>query len=178
MPLLPEAFTAGKWTFRRVKPTDLELFYRLYSNPMSVRYQRLEAVRTRADAAVLLELVFRAHARGTSFRWVVEGVIPGEGALRREVGMVSLYDLQSNCGSAQCTSAQCGYILDPLYWNRGMMTDILRGMSAHVLSKTTLKMLCASIHPENRASIRVAEKSGYTRLPTDSEDVWVFKAPH
>jgi ribosomal-protein-alanine N-acetyltransferase len=56
---------------------------------------------------------------------------------------------------------EIGYFLDKNLWKKGIVTEALNQMSELGLKKYRLKRLEVVINPINKASIRVAEKSGY-----------------
>lgn len=62
---------------------------------------------------------------------------------------------------AQTGIGEIAYIVDPAERGRGLATAAVRALSEWVFAELDLKRLQLSIHPDNRASRRVAEKAGY-----------------
>ena len=60
-------------------------------------------------------------------------------------------------------SAEIGYWLGEAHWGRGVATEALVLVSAHVFTSANLLRLFALPFADNRASIRVLEKAGYVR---------------
>jgi len=60
-------------------------------------------------------------------------------------------------------SAEIGYWLGQEFWGRGIATEAVRAVTAHVFARFDLVRLYAGVFEENHASMRVLEKAGYTR---------------
>ena len=60
-------------------------------------------------------------------------------------------------------SAEIGYWLGEAYWNRGVVTEALVLVTAHVFASANLLRLFALPFADNAGSIRVLEKAGYVR---------------
>ena len=60
-------------------------------------------------------------------------------------------------------SAEIGYWLGEPFWGRGIATEAVRLVSAYAFDTCGLLRLYALPFAENRQSIRVLEKAGYTR---------------
>jgi len=55
---------------------------------------------------------------------------------------------------------EIGYRLDPGYWGRGLATEAARVVRDHAFNNLNLDHVISLIHPDNKASRRVAEKNG------------------
>ena len=61
-------------------------------------------------------------------------------------------------------SGHIGYWLGEQYWGRGLATDAVRSVTAFAFDRfPRLQRLYAEVFEWNGASMRVLEKSGYTR---------------
>lgn len=58
-------------------------------------------------------------------------------------------------------SAEIGYWLGESCWNRGIVTEALRAVTAEVFRNSDLRRLYALPFADNPASVRVLEKAGY-----------------
>ncbi|HWA40741.1 MAG TPA: GNAT family N-acetyltransferase [Gemmatimonadales bacterium] len=63
--------------------------------------------------------------------------------------------------------AEVGYWLGRPYWGRGIATEAVRAVTAHVFAHFDLLRLQASVFSWNPASARVLEKAGYTLEATN-----------
>ena len=59
-------------------------------------------------------------------------------------------------------SAEIGYWLGEEFWNRGMMTAIVRAFSDWLFVSFPLHRIAANVFANNPASARVLEKAGFT----------------
>jgi RimJ/RimL family protein N-acetyltransferase len=75
-------------------------------------------------------------------------------------------DILGYCGflhhSEVPEEVEIGYRLDPVYWNRGLITEAARTVRDHAFGDLKLPRVISLIHPENIPSRRVAEKIGMT----------------
>jgi [ribosomal protein S5]-alanine N-acetyltransferase len=58
---------------------------------------------------------------------------------------------------------EIGYFVDEKHWGKGIATESVRILEGMAFSDFGLKRLEIRVHPENKASIRVAEKCGYRK---------------
>jgi RimJ/RimL family protein N-acetyltransferase len=58
-------------------------------------------------------------------------------------------------------SAEIGYWLTPALWGRGITTEAVRAMSAHVFATRDICRLFAGVFEHNPASTRVLENAGF-----------------
>lgn len=63
-------------------------------------------------------------------------------------------------------SCEIGYWLSEQYWGRGIVTEALSLMTAHLFERVNMLRVYALPFADNRASIRVLEKAGYAREGT------------
>jgi RimJ/RimL family protein N-acetyltransferase len=82
--------------------------------------------------------------------WAIE--IDGEAA--GGIGLVRLTDVER-------VSAEIGYWLGESFWGRGIMTEVLQGVTAEAFRQTDLQRIFALPFADNLGSIRVLEKAGY-----------------
>jgi RimJ/RimL family protein N-acetyltransferase len=102
---------------------------------------------TLADAEAFLGRV-QAQDRPTVFAITVDD---------RPVGGIGLM----LGGDVERISAEIGYWLGEEFWDRGIATAALRGLTRHAFTAFELNRLFAVPYSDNNASIRVLQKSGY-----------------
>jgi len=59
-------------------------------------------------------------------------------------------------------SAEIGYWLGEAVWGRGIATEALQAVTAEAFRRFELRRVYALPFADNRASVRVLEKAGYT----------------
>jgi RimJ/RimL family protein N-acetyltransferase len=59
---------------------------------------------------------------------------------------------------------ELGYIFDNLYWKQGYCTEAIKACIRFASDKLKIKELYATIRPENKDSIRIAEKMGMVKV--------------
>ena len=59
---------------------------------------------------------------------------------------------------------ELGYIFDNLYWKQGYCMEAVKACIRFASDKLKIKELYATIRPENRDSIRIAEKLGMLKV--------------
>lgn len=60
-------------------------------------------------------------------------------------------------------SAEVGYWLGEAYWGRGLMSEAVGALAAHIFATTDIQRLFATVFGHNAASMRVLEKAGFRR---------------
>ncbi|MFD1932508.1 MULTISPECIES: GNAT family N-acetyltransferase [Nonomuraea] len=105
-------------------------------------------------AAIAHWLSTGVHELQRSGQGVHLAMIDGEG---RVVGAISLFKTQWGAGITEV-----GYGVHPLYRGRGFAPEAVRGLSAWVFGTTELRRIELRANLDNTASLRVAEKAGYT----------------
>ncbi|MGI5287918.1 GNAT family N-acetyltransferase [Nonomuraea polychroma] len=73
------------------------------------------------------------------------------------VGAISLFKTSWSAGTTEV-----GYGVHPLYRGRGLATEAVRGVTEWVFSTTELRRIDLTANLDNAASLRVAQKAGFT----------------
>jgi len=61
-------------------------------------------------------------------------------------------------------SAEIGYWLGEKYWNRGIMTSVVKDITDYVFNNTEIMRLFAPVFGFNTASMRVLDKAGFKKI--------------
>ena len=59
--------------------------------------------------------------------------------------------------------AEIGYTLSPDFWNKGLMTEVIREIIRFGFDEMNLHSIEANINPENLASIKILEKNNFRK---------------
>ncbi|MFN7055095.1 GNAT family N-acetyltransferase [Hyphomonas sp.] len=77
------------------------------------------------------------------------------------LGEAGFADFQRGLPPELVSGAEAGWAFGPSAWGRGIATEAVQAMHQW-LDRTLAEPSCCVIEPGNQASIRVAEKTGYT----------------
>lgn len=151
---LPEIIQGQRIILQRAEEHHATaLFRRCWSDPVVMRYQDFALQRSLAEAVAYLKCSNKAWNAGEAFFWVIQQI----GAEQDEpIGCVLL---------AKTTPGNysLGYALGKLFWGMGYVTESI-GL---LLDVAFVDLDTAIVHGEcsrsNNASVRVLEKSGFTR---------------
>lgn len=106
----------------------------------------------------------RAHAEGFVHGIADAAQASGRGLIRAvecEGGLAGAIDFKSTDWTNGET--EIGYWTHPAFRGRGIMVEAVTAMAHYALSKADLQRVVVRVAPGNTASIRVAEKAGFTR---------------
>jgi RimJ/RimL family protein N-acetyltransferase len=78
----------------------------------------------------------------------------------KAVGGISLVPLSD----VERFSAEIGYWIGEDYWNRGIVTEVVRTFSDYLFTHTNIVRLFACVYVHNLPSVRVLEKSDFRRV--------------
>lgn len=141
---------ASKYTLRPWRDDDLDSYVELLDDPAVWAYmtEPYPAPLGRDMAQSLLEL---SHA---SNHHEVRAIIMGD----RPVGQVRLHFSESDSADA----AEISYWIGRAHWGKGIASEVVGPYTRHSYDRhPQLERIYARVHPDNTASARVLEKSGY-----------------
>jgi RimJ/RimL family protein N-acetyltransferase len=134
---------------RAFAESDLDAYARLCADPEVMRYVGLGQPLSRADAwRQMAMLLGHWQLRGYGI-WAAE-----EKATGVFVGRIGLHFPEGWPG------LEVGWVLDRSHWGRGLATEGGRAAMQYAFDRLGIDHIVSVIHPENRPSIRVAEKLG------------------
>lgn len=139
---------------RLITLDDLQVMYRLFTDPDVIRYadtpaRDMEEARQRLEQGPLAD--YQKYGYG---RFAVELKSSGE-----VIGFCGIKYLP------EIDLPEVGYRYFKEYWGKGIGTEAAQACVEFARTDLGVKKLVALIIPENIASIRVAEKLGMTRGP-------------
>ncbi|AFE11057.1 acetyltransferase [Corallococcus coralloides DSM 2259] len=147
-----ERTTTDRLLLRAVRENDLDAVFALHSDPTTNRFSRHGYMETLDDARRVMGLWLEDWARDGVGYWLVErleapGVVVGLGGLRHK-------ELEGQ------RVLNLAYRFTPETRGSGYATEVSRVALALAARHLPHVPLVAIIHPENAASIRVAERLG------------------
>lgn len=146
---VPPEFETERLFFRQWTEDDLGPFARLNADKEMVRYLGRGAVMSRADSWRQIALLMgHWQMRGYGL-WAVDE--KASGAL---IGRIGLWYPEGWPG------LEVGWLVDRAHWGKGYASEGGRAALEMGFTQLGASSLCSVIHPENAASIRVAEKIG------------------
>lgn len=131
---------------------DIPFVLNLFSRSETNRYSAYGDISTPEEAQRLFDAFLKPGSE-THFRLVAD--LRGSG---EAVGTLGLYSY-----SEANRRAELGYDLLREHWGRGLMTEAVRELLRYAFEELGLNRVEATTDPENAASIRVLEKTGFTR---------------
>jgi ribosomal-protein-alanine N-acetyltransferase len=142
--------TLSSGALRPWRHTDLDSLIRHANDPRVARTVRdlFPSPYTRDDGEAWLGFATGA-GRASCFAIDVGGAAVGG------IGMIPGEDVHR-------VRAEIGYWLGHAFWGRGIMTDAVRAISAHLFEQRGFLRIEAPVFETNPASARVLEKAGYT----------------
>lgn len=156
--------TTRRLVLRRFAPADAAAFAAINADPLVTRYLGGPMSRAESDAALARILAQRPYAR-----WAIErdGVLLGYCGLGPHVLVPD--------------DVEIGWRLASAVWGQGIATEAATAVRDLAFGTYGLRRLVAVVHPDNVASVRVAEKIGmaYERDATaaDGTRVVVLATP-
>ncbi len=144
--------TTARLTLRKFSPHDLDRLAELMSDAEFMKFSGGD-IFTREQAAASLERILAAERAGKPSQFAV---------ILRETSTLIGY-----CGFFvqnvdDKEEVEIGYRLDPAHWGRGLASEAAQAVRDHAFRDLKLPHVISLIHPDNAASIRVAEKNGMT----------------
>ncbi|HXC03567.1 MAG TPA: GNAT family N-acetyltransferase [Bacteroidia bacterium] len=139
---------------RALSAADTTQVFRLYSNPGVMQYRGAACFQTEEEAVNLIGEFEEQFAAGKGIRWGL-AFKDQEQELLGTAGLKSIHPIHLR--------GEIGYELDPVYWNRGLMTEALRTITNFCFHTLHLHTIEANIAPDNMASERVLQKLGFVK---------------
>ncbi len=160
---MPRSLRTERLRLRPFRESDLDAVARLYADPRFMRY--IGPVTDRDDAwRHMAMLIGHWQLRGYGL-WAVEHE-------EKFVGRIGLHFPEG------WPDLEVGWALDPAVWGRGLATEGARTALAQAATVLGRPDPVSAIHPDNAASIRVAEKLGARlerRMVLRGEEVVIYR---
>lgn len=147
-------FETPRLIVRPLSHPDLPALTAILSDPQVMQYS-IRGVCDEQATAQFIDWCLGCYASHGMGPWALEDKASAE--------------LVGFCGVAPETvagveEAGLGYRLATRYWNRGLASEAARGVIDHVFAAGQVESLVAIIEPAHGASLRVAEKVGFSEF--------------
>jgi ribosomal-protein-alanine N-acetyltransferase len=150
---------------RQVCKGDTETVYRLYSNDAVMQYRGADQYRSILEAENLIRHFEQLFVQNAGLRWG----LAFRGQEEELIGTAGINKIDW-----PHFRGEIGYELSPSLWNKGLMTEALKAITAYAFNQLNLHTLEANIAPANSASQRVLEKLGFVKEAHFKEN-WYYK---
>jgi len=165
-----ESIKTDRTLIRRLEVEDLNALTKLLcNNNVTDNMSFPDDMLTEKGVKGLMEMTINSYNSDQPlFAYVIED--NREGCF---LGLTGFNPLEKN-------EVEVFYAFDPQFWGRGFATEILKALTNYIFASTDYTTLVAPITRDNTASIKVAEKNGFTNhgLREDSnykDLVYIFK---
>lgn len=148
----PFQLHTDRLTLRFVAPGDGDALFRLFSDPVALRYWSSGPWLHAAQAVDNIEQTLKGYQDGSALRLAM--VLP-DGEL---IGTVTLYAFDRR--NHRC---DIGYMLARPHWGQRYMQEALAALIAYGFGPLELHRIEADIHPDNIASGRILEGLHFQR---------------
>jgi [ribosomal protein S5]-alanine N-acetyltransferase len=146
--IMPHVIETSRLTLRRPRPEDAESIFTAYAQDEEVcRYLIWSPHKSIADTNEFLERALSAWETKRAFPYVI--------TRREDQRLIGTIDLRLND-----YKADVGYVLAREFWNRGFMTEALRGVMNAAFALEGVYRVWALCDVDNTSSARVMEKAG------------------
>lgn len=155
---MPREMETERLILRQFRESDLDAFAEICANPEVMRFiGEFKPLDRMSTWRIIATHLGHWQLRGYGM-WAVE-----EKATGKLVGRVGLWNPEG------WPELEVGWMLDRAYWGRGFASEAGRASIDAAFRTLGVNHLISIIHPENAASMRVAERVGET-----FERTWTF----
>lgn len=147
-PPVPQEFSTDRLYLRQWREADAGPLARLQGDPEMMRHMIGGPVSADESWAMIAMMAGHWRLRGFGL-WAVE-----EKATERFIGRIGLWYPQGWPG------LEVSWFIDKAQWGKGYASEGARACRDIAFERLGAADICSIIHPENAASIRVAEKIG------------------
>lgn len=155
--------TTDRLILRSITPEDASVIFKLRSNPDVMQYVNRPLVQSMEEAVAWVELVMNNVKNNIGITWCIcLKNNPSE-----NIGNIGLWRIE--CENYR---AEIGYMLEPTFHKKGIMSEALNRIIDFGFSQMNLHSIEAQIDPENKASAKLLEKSGFKKEAHLKENIF------
>ena len=148
---------------RSLEISDAPEMLFLRSDETVMQYIDRERTKTLEDAEIFIQKLKDSIDTNENILWVIS--LPDHP--NTMIGTIGFWRIQ-----LPHYRAEIGYVLHPGYWNKGIMKEAIEAVNKYGFTNMKLHSIEARINPENIASGKVLEKTGYIREAYFKEDYY------
>jgi len=146
-------FESKNLLFRKLTTEDSRDIFFIRSNDEVMRFLDTTRHITIEDSLKMLVTVEESYKNKTGINWAIIEKLSGT-----FIGYFGFWRIiPEHC------RAEIGYALKPEFWGKGIMTETLITMIKFGFKGLRLHSIEANVNPDNIASIRVLEKTGFRK---------------
>jgi ribosomal-protein-alanine N-acetyltransferase len=147
----PTTLKTERLRLRKVKLADAEAIFRQYAqDPEVTKYVSWHAHKDIEETREYVRMCLLGWDAGNAFHWVIE-----RSEDKQVIGMMS-----ARAGGEKW---ELGYVLARIHWERGYMTEAVKGIIAWAMRQKDIYRVWAVCDVDNLASARVMENAGMQR---------------
>jgi ribosomal-protein-alanine N-acetyltransferase len=154
--------TTTRLRLRRIEPRDVDTLHACFSDPQAMRYWDVPPSANLADTRRMANWLGKTTSPYDHLAWAV-----ADQADDLCIGMVNYHHRE-----ARNDRLEVGYILAPAQQRRGLMTEAMQALLAYCFEELAVHRVQALIHPDNAASIALAERLGFRCEGGPLRDYW------
>jgi RimJ/RimL family protein N-acetyltransferase len=172
--MLPVLHTA-RLVIRPVRPDDLEPLVERRNDPAVAELQAWVTPYPRERAEEVVTEVLAQEGQPVDGQWFMATVV--EAATGEVVGDLVMHPTN------ELRTAEVGYSFSRKHWGKGYAAEALEAFVAWILEALPVTRVSAGLHPDNRASAMVLERTGLLYeghtalsfwLDEDNSDDWIY----
>jgi len=139
--------------FRNFLWSDVQKLFEIRSNDQVMNYMDTVKHQSIADAMNLINSINTSFSEKKGINWVVV-----EKTSNQFIGYFGYWKLiKDHC------RAEIGYALSPEFWGNGYMIEAMDILLDFGFNKLNLHSIEANVNPNNESSIKLLEKSGFSK---------------
>lgn len=153
--------TTDRLLLRRMSLSDAPRLFSLRADKTVMAYIDRELMKSQQEAETLLQQIDELYNKGEGLLWVITEQREPE----KLIGTIGYWHILK-----AHYRAELGYILDPAYWRKGIMTEAVQAIIPYAFGPMQMHSIEARINPDNQASAALLEKNGFVREAYYKED--------
>jgi [ribosomal protein S5]-alanine N-acetyltransferase len=155
-------FATKRLRLRQFEPRDVAGLHACFGDPDAMHYWNFPACETEAESARWVKILSNNKSPYAFMAWAV-----ADKRSDQCIGMVNYHHRE-----AHNRRLEVGYILAPAKQGRGLMTEAMQALLAYCFDELAVHRVQALIHPDNAASIRLAERLSFRHEGGPLRDYW------